>query len=179
VKRVSFAEMACSVAQSLEVVGEWWSLMIVRDALFGVSRFEDFQRRLGIARNVLAQRLDHLVDHGVLERVPYQDNPVRYDYRLTPAGRDLWPVLDALRQWGDRWHAPDGPPVEMVHRPCGHRVALVPTCPECGQRAHRRDLRMVPGPGMRDPALLPTPADGPATTAPSEEPSGGERSGGE
>src|SRR5262249_46626110 len=155
-KRVSFAEMACSIAQSLEVVGEWWSLLIIRDAMFGVTRFDDFQRRLGIARNVLTQRLDHLVERGVLERVPYQDHPVRYDYRLTPAGRDLWPVLDALRQWGDRWHAPEGPPVEMEHRLCGHRVTLVLTCPECGRPATGAELRMVPGPGARDPNMLPT-----------------------
>jgi DNA-binding HxlR family transcriptional regulator len=157
-KRVSYAEMACSVAQTLEVIGEWWSPLIIRDAMFGVTRFDDFQRRLGIARNVLTQRLDHLVERGVLERVPYQDHPVRYDYRLTPAGRDLGQVLNALRQWGDRWRAPDGPPVEMVHRACGHVVQVVPTCSECGEPLGPGDLRAQPGPGARDPNMLPSPA---------------------
>jgi DNA-binding HxlR family transcriptional regulator len=154
-KRASFAEMTCSVAQTLEVVGEWWSLLIIRDAIFGVTRFDDFQRRLGIARNVLTQRLDHLVERGVMERVPYQDHPVRYDYRLTPAGRDLWPILNAIRQWGDRWQAPDGPPVEVVHRACGHRVQLVPTCASCGESVTSSDLRAVLGPGARGRDLLP------------------------
>ncbi len=82
-RRASFADMNCSIAQTLEIVGEWWTLLIVRDAMFGVTRFDEFSSRLGIARNVLAQRLDTLVEHGVLKKVPYQDNPVRHDYRLT------------------------------------------------------------------------------------------------
>ena len=103
--------MDCSVAQCLEVVGEWWSMLVVRDCFLGVTRFEDFQRRLGISRNILQQRLKTLVDAGVLVRVPYSEHPPRYDYRLTDKGRDLWPVLTAMRQWGDtlrrtRW-SPD------------------------------------------------------------------------
>src|SRR5215207_8178729 len=112
--------MDCSVARTLEVVGEWWTMLIVRDAFFGVTRFDDFQRRLGIARNVLTARLDKLVEVGVLERVAYQERPRRYEYRLTAKGRDLWPVLNALREWGDRWTAgDDGPPLDLVHRACG------------------------------------------------------------
>ena len=118
-RRKSFEEMNCSVAQTLEVVGEWWSMLIVRDSFLGITRFDDFQQRLGISRNILADRLDHLVDKGVLARVPYQDHPVRYDYRLTDKGRDLWLVLTAMRQWGDRWEADDGPPVESSTRPVG------------------------------------------------------------
>ena len=113
VRRASFQDMNCSVAQCLEVVGEWWTLLIVRDALFGVRRFDDFQARLGISRNVLNQRLSRLVDEGVLERVAYQDHPPRYEYRPTAKGVDLWTVVDAMRRWGDRWAAPDGPPVEF------------------------------------------------------------------
>lgn len=105
-RRASFSGMNCSVAQTLEVVGEWWTLLIIRDALFGVTRFDDFSTRLGIARNVLTQRLDTLVEHGILIRDPYQDNPVRYDYRLTDKGRDLWTVINALRQWGDKCRHP-------------------------------------------------------------------------
>src|SRR5690606_11883500 len=99
--------MHCSVAQTLEVVGEWWSLLIVRDALLGVSRFDEFQERLGISRNVLNDRLGRLVAEGVLEKVPYQDNPPRSDYRLTDKGRALWTVVEAMREWGDRWAPPE------------------------------------------------------------------------
>ena len=119
VQRTSFEDMNCSVAQCLEVVGEWWSLLIVRDAFLGVRRFDDFQARLGISRNILNQRLTKLVDEGVLDRVPYQDNPPRSEYRLTDKGRDLWYVLTAMRQWGDRWAAPDGLPLKMRHAACG------------------------------------------------------------
>jgi DNA-binding HxlR family transcriptional regulator len=155
VQRSSFRDVNCSVAQCLEVVGEWWSLLIVRDALFGVSRFDDFQTRLGISRNVLNQRLNRLVDEGVLERVAYQDHPPRYDYRPTPKGVDLWTVVDAMRQWGDRWAAPGGPPVEMVHRRCGHQARAVPACSACGETIEARDVEPVPGPGATDPDFIP------------------------
>ncbi|WUD66466.1 helix-turn-helix transcriptional regulator [Nocardia sp. NBC_00508] len=138
------------------MVGEWWTLLIVRDALFGVTRFDDFRARLGIARNVLTQRLEHLVDHGVLSREPYQDNPVRYDYRLTPKGRSLWLVVTAMRQWGDEWAAPDGPPVQSLHTGCGHVATIEPVCSACGERVGARDLRPVLGPGAKDPFLLPS-----------------------
>jgi DNA-binding HxlR family transcriptional regulator len=148
-RRTSFEDVNCSVAQCLEVVGEWWSLLILRDVFLGVTRFDDLRNRLGISRNVLAERLDTLVDHGVLERDPYQDHPVRYDYRLTAKGRDLWPVLTAMREWGDRHAAPNGPPVELVHKACGHHVQVVNTCSHCGQELHARDVRAVPGPGTQ------------------------------
>ena len=119
VERKSFSDMDCSVAQCLEVVGDWWTMLIVRDTFLGVTRFEDFQRRLGISRNILQQRLTKLVDTGILVRVPYSEHPPRFDYRLTPKGRDLWPVLTAMRQWGDDHAAPDGPPLEVVHDACG------------------------------------------------------------
>src|SRR6266480_4232173 len=97
VQRTSFEDMNCSVAQCLEVVGDWWSLLIVRDAFLGVRRFDDFQARLGIPRNTLNQRLGHLVDTGVLKRVPYHDHPLRSEYRLTDKGRDLFHVITAMR----------------------------------------------------------------------------------
>jgi DNA-binding HxlR family transcriptional regulator len=153
-QRTSFRAMNCSVAQCLEVVGEWWSMLIVRDAFLGVSRFDDFQARLGISRNVLNQRLSHLVDEGVLERVPYQERPTRWDYRLTEKGRDLWHVIVAMRQWGDRWAAPDGAPVQLVHRACGHVTEAVPTCSECGEALHVRAVRAVAGPGNRGESVL-------------------------
>lgn len=155
-RRASFEDMHCSVAQSLEVVGEWWSLLIVRDALMGVTRFDDFQRRLGISRNVLTERLNRLVDLEVFERVRYQDNPPRDEYRLTRKGRDLWPVLTALRQWGDRWAAPEGPPVVLEHVTCGHvDVDAEYHCSHCGEQLHGRDLRVHPGPGAGDRPIVP------------------------
>src|SRR3954452_13292002 len=107
-QRASFREMHCSVAQCLEIVGEWWTLLIVRDAFLGVRRFDDFQERLGISRNVLHQRLTTLVDAEIFDRVLYSERPPRHEYRLTDKGRDLWPVITTMRQWGDKWAAPDG-----------------------------------------------------------------------
>jgi DNA-binding HxlR family transcriptional regulator len=146
VERKSFAEMHCSVAQCLEVVGEWWSMLIVRDAFLGVTRFDQFQERLGISRNVLNQRLAHLVEAGVLVKVPYNDHPPRHDYRLTDKGRDLWPVLTTMRQWGDKYAAPDGPPLQVIHKACDHVTEAVLTCSTCGEPMGARDVRAVPGP---------------------------------
>ena len=147
-ERKSFADMDCSVAQCLEVVGEWWSMLIVRDAFLGYTRFDDFQRRLGISRNILNQRLAKLVEAGVMARVAYSEHPPRYDYRLTAKGRDLWPVLTAMRQWGDRYAAPDGPPVQLTHRRgCGHMCEAVLVCSECGEGLEAGDVKAVPGPG--------------------------------
>ncbi|MEE4023896.1 helix-turn-helix domain-containing protein [Gordonia sp. PKS22-38] len=156
-RRARFTDMNCSVAQTLEIVGEWWTLLIIRDALFGVTRFDDFSTRLGIARNVLTQRLDTLVEHGVLIREPYQDKPVRYDYRLTEKGRDLWTVLAALRQWGDKWAIDGSPPVVTEHPGCGHVMTVEPVCSECGTRVTRSDLRVLRGPGADDRSPLPVP----------------------
>ena len=139
--------MHCSVAQCLEVVGEWWSILILRDAFLGVTRFDQFQERLGISRNILNQRLARLVEAGVLVKVPYSDHPLRHDYRLTDKGRDLWPVLTTIRQWGDKYSAPDGPPVEVIHKGCGSVSDAVLTCSTCGDRLGPRDVRAVPGPG--------------------------------
>jgi DNA-binding HxlR family transcriptional regulator len=154
VRRTSFADLPCAIARTLEVVGEWWSLLIVRDAFLGVTRFDDWQRRLGIARNVLAARLDRLVEEGVFERRLYQDNPPRHEYLLTAKGRDLAPVLQALRSWGDR-HAPtpDGPTTVLVHDACGHAARPVLHCSACGERLGR-DVHVEAGPGAVDPAFV-------------------------
>jgi len=148
--------MTCSVAKCLDVVGEWWSLLIIRDALLGVTRFDDFQARLGISRNILTQRLNHLVDHEILKRVAYSDHPPRSEYRLTAKGRDLWQVVTAMRQWGDTWAAPDGPPVETRHTACGHIVTAVPTCSGCGEPLDARAVTAVPGPGGSEAAFART-----------------------
>jgi DNA-binding HxlR family transcriptional regulator len=147
VRRTSFEDITCSVAQCLEVVGEWWTLLIVRDAFLGVTRFDDFQARLGISRNILTQRLNHLVDSGILARVRYTDHPPRSEYRLTSKGRELWHVVVAMRQWGDRWAAPGGPPVQTRHAACGHIVTAVPTCSHCGEPLEARSVTAIPGPG--------------------------------
>jgi DNA-binding HxlR family transcriptional regulator len=149
-ERKSFADMHCSVAQCLEVVGEWWSMLIIRDAFLGITRFDQFQERLGISRNILNQRLAGLVDEGILQKVPYSEHPLRYDYRLTAKGRDLWPVLTAMRQWGDKYAAPDGPPLEVVHKGCGKVSQAVMTCSACGERLMPRDVRAKRGPGDLD-----------------------------
>jgi DNA-binding HxlR family transcriptional regulator len=155
VERKSFADMDCSVAQCLEVVGEWWSMLIVRDAFLGVTRFDDFQRRLGISRNILQQRLARLVDAGVLARDPYSEHPPRHDYRLTDKGRDLWPVLTAMRQWGDRHAAPSGPPLEVVHKNCGAASDAVLVCGSCGERIGPRDVVARARPGHGGAGVLP------------------------
>ena len=145
--------MNCSVAQCLEVVGEWWSMLIVRDVFLGVTRFDQLQERLGISRNVLNQRLARLVETGVLAKVPYSDRPPRHDYRLTDKGLDLWPVLTAMRQWGDRYAAPGGPPLQVVHKGCGQVAEVVYTCSACGEAVGPRDVRAVPGPGAVEPIV--------------------------
>lgn len=161
-ERKSFAAMDCSVAQCLEVVGEWWSLLILRDALLGVRRFDEFHRRLGISRNVLGQRLERLVGAGVLDRVEYSAHPPRSEYRITEKGRDLWPVLMAMRQWGDRYAAPSGPPMELVHTECGRTTNVAYHCAACGGPIGPRDVAMVPGPG-RSRTMLPSTAAVPST----------------
>ena len=154
VKKASFAAMHCSVAQALEVVGEWWTLLILRDAFLGVTRFDDFAKRLGIARNVLTARLETLVDHDVLTRVPYDEARGRYDYRLTDKGRALLPAMTALRQWGDEWILGEGKaPIVVEHTTCGHTSKGILTCDHCGEELTTRTLRARPGPGMREPLL--------------------------
>jgi DNA-binding HxlR family transcriptional regulator len=167
VRRTSFADLNCSIAQALEVVGEWWTMLIVRDCFLGVRRFEDFHDRLGISRNILTDRLAHLLAHGVVVQVPYQERPVRYDYRLTEKGKDLWLVLTALRQWGDRWEAQDGPPVLLEHRACGHTATALAVCSVCAGALTVDQLQVHPGPGARQrPA--PELADTQTSKGPSE-----------
>jgi DNA-binding HxlR family transcriptional regulator len=155
-QRASFEDMNCSIARSLEVIGEWWTLLILRDAFFGITRFDDFQARLGIARNILTKRLDTLIDHGVLEPRCYDEARGRNDYVLTDKGRALWPVLVTIRQWGDEWLLGAGnEPVRMLHTTCGAQTTAVLTCDHCGERLAGREVRAVAGPGLDDPTALP------------------------
>jgi DNA-binding HxlR family transcriptional regulator len=143
----TYENQNCSVARTLELVGERWTLLIIRDAFLGVRRFGDFAEGLGIARNVLQDRLERLVDQGILEKAPYQERPVRHEYRLTEEGLDLWPVLVALLKYGDRHHAPGGPPMLLVHRACGAEIDDRRICTGCGSSLGVRDVKLVPGPG--------------------------------
>lgn len=145
--RKSLAHQDCSIARSLDVVGEWWTLLIVRDAFRGVRRFDDFSRSLGIARNVLASRLAKLVDHGILERHPVPEHQGRFEYRLTRKGRELQPVVIALMRWGDRWTSDgSGPPVVLRHQDCGHVLEARLTCAHCGGEVDADNVRRQPEP---------------------------------
>ena len=143
-------KMHCSVARALSVVGDRWTLLILRDAFLRTRRFEHFQKSLGITRHRLADRLTKLVRHSILTRVPYQKGPVRYEYRLTEKGLDLYPVIVSLVGWGDRWMAGKaGPPIQLHHRDCGHAIAPVFACPECAKPITARDVRAEAGPGFQ------------------------------
>jgi DNA-binding HxlR family transcriptional regulator len=142
----------CSVAKTLELVGERWTVLILREVYFGHRRFDEMADTLGIARNVLTARLQRLVDEGVLDKVAYQERPARYEYRLTEKGLDLWPVLVTLMHFGDRYYAPGGPPVVLTHRDCGGAVDAHRICERCGARLTARDVRAYAGPGATAPA---------------------------
>ncbi|HYC03033.1 MAG TPA: helix-turn-helix domain-containing protein [Azospirillaceae bacterium] len=136
----------CSLARALAVVGDRWTLLILREAFLRVRRFEDFQARLGIARRVLTERLAGLVADGVLRKVAYQERPTRYEYRLTDKGLDLYPVVLALVHWGDAHYAgPEGPPVLHRHKSCGHDFRSVLSCSACGGAVDPRDVEPHPG----------------------------------
>ena len=144
----TYENQVCSVARALEVLGDRWTLLVLRDAFTRIRRFEDFQRNLGVARNVLTDRLNRLVDEGILKRVPYQERPVRFEYRLTEKGRELWPVMMTLMQWGDRHYAePEGPPVVVRHRDCGGTVTDHLSCSKCGAELTPYDVEPTAGPG--------------------------------
>jgi DNA-binding HxlR family transcriptional regulator len=145
----TYDSQVCSIARALEVVGERWSLLIIRDALFaGSTRYTDFQRSLGIATNILKDRLDGFVDAGIMRRRQYSEQPELYEYLLTEKGCDLAPALIALTEWGDRWAAPDGPPILYCHTGCGSRVSHRLVCATCGRVDDPAEVQARPGPGM-------------------------------
>lgn len=148
-RRKTFAHMNCSIARALEQIGEWWTFLILREALMGTRRFEHFQRNLGIARNILAARLKKLVARGILERAVVAEHARRAEYRLTEKGRALFPVLMALREWGDRWIAgPDRAPVIVVDRHNAEPIEVRVTSRD-GRNIGWLDARMLPGPGAQ------------------------------
>ena len=144
----TYDDQNCSVARALELLGERWTLLVIRDILTGARRFDQMQRRLGIARNVLSARLDRLLEEGILERRPYSHTPLRYEYFLTEKGLDLWPVLVTLVAWGDKHAAPpEGPPLVIVHKDCGGPIDDRRICRRCGKHLEIREARAIPGPG--------------------------------
>lgn len=151
--RFRYSTDNCSIARTLGVVGEKWTLLILREAFYGVRRFDDFHTALACARNLLAARLKTLVAHGLLERVAYTDERGRgrHEYRLTDKGRELFPVVVALMQWGDKWAADEaGPAVKVVHRGCGEPVTAQLTCDAGHAPLGARDTQAAPGPGARE-----------------------------
>jgi DNA-binding HxlR family transcriptional regulator len=147
-ERSEYSDDNCSVAGTLQLVGERWSLLILREAFLGVKRFDQLQRNLGIARNILADRLQRLVGAGIVERKRYQERPERFEYRLTQKGLDLYPTLVALMQWGDRHLAgKQGAPVVLEHKACGAETHPHFVCSECGEPIGARDVRAKVGPG--------------------------------
>lgn len=142
------ADERCSVARTVSVIGDRWTLLILRDCFLRVRRFDDFEARLGITRHILADRLKKLIAAGVLRKVPYQEQPVRYEYRLTQKGLDLHPILMGIVHWGDTHMAGKvGRPVLHQHLRCGHQFDPVLTCSECGEPVSPREVRVLAGPG--------------------------------
>jgi DNA-binding HxlR family transcriptional regulator len=147
-RAADLAEQDCSIARPAALLGDRWTLVILRQSFQGVKRFEDFQSTLGISRSLLSERLGRLVDAGVLRREPYKDEVRTRDrYRLTEMGLDLYPVLIALRDWGDRYLR-DGPRASIRHKGCGGEPTLELRCSVCGEEMGARDAEAVPGPGL-------------------------------
>ena len=145
----TYEGQVCSIARSLELIGERWTLLIVRDIFRRKRRFDEIQQSLGVARNVLANRLDRLVEQGIIEKRLYQERPPRYEYFLTEKGIDLWPVLASLIKWGDK-HEPGehGPPATLRHKDCGGEISDHFICEDCGEQVWARDAYIEPDPAL-------------------------------
>ncbi|MEC7119286.1 MAG: helix-turn-helix domain-containing protein [Pseudomonadota bacterium] len=142
-------DQPCSVARTLSVIGDRWTMLILRNAFLGIRRFDDFQTNLGVTRHVLSERLKRLVEHEILKKVPYHDRQERMEYRLTEKGRDLYPVLLSIVKWGDQWMDEGlGAPLEYVHQTCGHKFTPVLVCSECGEPIDARHVTPRIGAGM-------------------------------
>ncbi|KAB2349108.1 winged helix-turn-helix transcriptional regulator [Actinomadura rudentiformis] len=145
----TYDSQVCSIARALELIGERWSLLIVRDAVFGgATRYSDFQRNLGVATNILKSRLDGFVEAGLMRRHRYSEQPELYEYLLTDKGRALAPALVALSEWGDRWATEGEPPILYTHSVCGTGVSQRTVCAHCGQVDDAAEIQAVIGPGM-------------------------------
>ncbi len=147
-ERTSFAQMRCSLARGLDMIGDWWSPLIIRDLFLNIGRFDELVEDLGISRNLLTRRLKSLAEKGVIERTAYRRRPVRYEYRLTEAGRDLVPAILALTAWGERWARPqEGSPILFVHKSCGQQFQPRVSCPVCGEEISADTVMPIAGPG--------------------------------
>ena len=142
-----FADISCSIARAVDVIGQRWTPLIVRDLFAGMTKFEDIRRDLGIASNILAARLDELERNGVVDRRQYQSAPARHEYVLTDKGRDLYPVIATLLAFGDKWLSLDGPPALITHTDCGHVTTAKTVCAECGGELNAANAIHSPGPG--------------------------------
>ncbi|HEX3004108.1 MAG TPA: helix-turn-helix domain-containing protein [Angustibacter sp.] len=146
-RRTDTSDWPCNIARSADVLGDHWNLLLLREACLGTRRYEEFQRALGIGRNMLALRLGRLVDEGLLDRVEYQRSPLRHEYRLTDKGRDAYTVLAAMDAWGRRWLAgPEGTPVLLHHEPCDHDMHALVVCSECRRPIDVREVTARPAP---------------------------------
>ena len=137
--RTDLPSHTCTIARATAQVGNEWTLLIVREMFLGTRRFDDFLHLTGMSSHLLAQRLKKLEAEGVIRRELYSERPPRYEYRLTEKGRDLWPVIIALKQWGDGWLGTDDAPVLITHKACGKVVRPHLTCPDCGERIEAHD----------------------------------------
>jgi DNA-binding HxlR family transcriptional regulator len=147
-KRTSFTDMTCSIARTLDLVGEWWTPLILRDIFLGIRRFEPLLNHLGISRNILTDRLQTLVDNEILERRLYQESPERYEYWLTERGIELFPIFTAVMAWGDKWlRESTGVPAELRHEDCGKVTRPMVVCSKCGGKITLFNVRAQPGTG--------------------------------
>lgn len=152
-RRTSFANWPCQIARTVDMLGDWWTPLVLREAFYGISRFDEFQTSLGIARNTLTERLGRLVSEGLMEKVQYQSEPVRYEYRLTAKGDDFFSVLAAMAAWGDRWlYDAQTSPVTFHHNRCDHDIRAAVVCEHCGEKLRPEEMQFRIGPGY--PAKL-------------------------
>ena len=143
-------DMPCSVARSMAILGDRWTMLILRNAFMAMRRFDDFQASLGMPRHILSTRLKKLVEAGVFVKVPYQEAPVRYEYRLTEKGKDMYPIIMALVAWGDKWlDEGKGAPLVFHHKRCGKAFTPVVCCSECGEPVVAREVMATAGPGLQ------------------------------
>jgi DNA-binding HxlR family transcriptional regulator len=147
VTRTDTSSWPCPIARTADLIGDGWTLLIMREASLGTRRFDEFQRMLGVGRNILTERLKACVEEGLLTKVPYQEHPVRNEYRLTDKGRNVYPILAAMAAYGDKWLLGDDRPLVLHHIICDHDMHAVVTCSECAQPLDVRSVKAGPGPG--------------------------------
>lgn len=156
-KRKNFEHLECPLAYALGIVGEWWSLLIIRDLFYGINTFSDLEKDLGIAKNILSDRLAGLEAERVVEKKAYSQKPLRHKYVLTDKGKDLFPVIMSMVAWSQKWEPRDKPAILFRHGPHGHLMDARLTCAQCGEAITPRSIRPVPGPGAQNPGALPLP----------------------